>query len=155
MNIAEQPVETKSLYMERTFNTNCEEMFKAWTDPNILMKWFAPEDVTTVSADVDLQVGGDYKIVMQLPDGELAEHYGSYKEIIPSEKLVFTWILDGEGCAGQSAEKSETLVIVEFKAVGDKTEVRLTHDFFITEKAKDMHAFGWNGCLDSLGRLVA
>lgn len=155
MNMAEKQVETKSLYITRTFNTGCEDMFKAWTDPVILKQWFAPEGVITESAEVDLRIGGDYNFILKLPDGERVNHYGTYQEITPHKRLVFTWMLDGEGCGGQSAEKSETLVTVEFNALGDQTEVSLTHDLFITEKAKEMHSFGWNGCLDGLVKMLS
>lgn len=154
MNMAEQQIETRSLYIQRIFNTHCNDMFKAWTDPDILEQWFAPEGVITEAAEVDLRVGGDYKITLKLPDGERVQHYGTYREITPPEKLVFTWILDGEGCEGHKAEKSETLVTVEFNALGNQTEVCLTHELFMTEKAKEMHSFGWNGCLDGLDRML-
>jgi len=154
MNMAEPQTDTKSLYIQRTFNTHCEDMFRAWTDPEILKQWFAPEGVITESAEVDLRVGGDYSLVLKLPDGERVNHYGTYQEISSPEKLVFTWILDGQACEGQKAEQSETLVTVEFNALGDQTEVCLTHDLFVTDKTKEMHAFGWNGCLDSLDRML-
>lgn len=143
------------MYIQRTFNTQCDDMFKAWTDPTILKQWFAPEGVVTEAAEVDLRVGGDYKFTLKMPDGERVQHYGAYQEITPPERLVFTWMLDGVGCDGQKTEQSETLVTVEFKALGDQTQVSLSHDLFMTEKAKEMHAFGWNGCLDGLARLLS
>lgn len=154
MNMAEQQCETKSLYIERTFNTDRDNMFKVWTDPDILMQWFAPEGVITESAEVDLREGGNYKLILKMPDGEQVQHYGTYRQISPPEKLVFTWILDGQVCEGQKSEQSETLVTVEFNSLGDQTRVSLTHDLFLTEKTKEMHASGWNACLDGLLRFL-
>ena len=155
MNIAEKPAETKSLYIQRLFDCDCETMFNVWTDANVLSQWFGPEGVVTESAEVDLRPGGDYRFTLKLPDGEIVQHYGTYREIIAPEKLVFTWLLDGQVCEGGQAETSETLVSVEFRPRGKQTEVSLTHELFVTDKTKDMHAYGWNGCLDSLHRLLS
>ena len=155
MNMAEPTVETKSLYIQRVFDCDRETLFNAWTRSDTLCKWFAPEGVATEAAEVDLRIGGSYCLTLRLPDGEKVQHYGHYREIDAPEKLVFTWMLDGQGCDGSKTEITETLVTVEFREQGKQTEVSLTHEFFLSDKAKEMHALGWYGCLDSLHRLFS
>jgi uncharacterized protein YndB with AHSA1/START domain len=85
---------------------------------------------------------------MKSPDGKSIDHFGSYREIRPPEKLVFTWILDHQNCGGSEGVTGETLVTVEFQDHGGSTAVVLTHEFFPNDKARDGHQLGWNGCLD-------
>lgn len=81
------------LNIRRLYHASRERVFRAWTDPNQLKKWFAvAEGFTTPIADVDLRVGGRYRLGMKPPgeDGVLIVS-GVYQQILPPEKLVFTW----------------------------------------------------------------
>lgn len=146
------PPET-TLHLRRTFPAPREKVFKAWTDPEELKKWWGPEGYATPSATVDLRVGGKYRLgMMKLPDGEIFYLSGVYREVRPPERLVYTWRWEGNTCAEDGV--GETLVTVEFLDRGNATEVVLTHELFPTEKARNDHNRGWNGCLDRLARLV-
>ncbi len=145
--------ETRSkitLDLTRTFDTPREEVFRAWTEPEALKQWFAPSDAfSTPVAEVDLRVGGNYRIGMKPPDkDDLYIVGGTYQEIQPPEKLVFT--LSWE----QGVDVGETLVTVEFRDLGDSTEVVLSHERFPTEESRDKHAEGWNGCLERLAKFL-
>ncbi len=146
--------QTHSAVIKRVFDAPRERVFRAWIDPDELKRWFGPEGVTTVNAEVDLRVGGEYKTVMQTPAGETVHHYGTYREINPPEKLVYTWVLDGQGCGGSEGEYTETLVTIEFHELGTSTEVVLTHEFLPSEKSLEGHTFGWNSSLDCLAQLL-
>lgn len=81
-----------SLKITRRFDASREKVFKAWTDPQALKKWFAPADTyETPAAEVDLRVGGRYRIVMKSRDGEEHRVGGAHREIRAPEKLVFAW----------------------------------------------------------------
>ncbi|HSD52288.1 MAG TPA: SRPBCC domain-containing protein [Candidatus Methylomirabilis sp.] len=137
-----------TLNLRRTFKAPREKVFRAWTDPEELKKWWGPEGYETVSAEVDLSVGGKYRLGMRkLPDGEIFYLSGIYREVRPPERLVYTWRWEAK------PEMGETLVTVEFRQVGGSTEVALTHEFFPTAQARDDHNRGWNGCLDRLEKL--
>jgi uncharacterized protein YndB with AHSA1/START domain len=125
-------------------------VFRAWTDPAQLKKWFAvTEGFTTPIADVDLQIGGRYRLGMQPPgDDQILIVGGVYREIIPPEKLVFTWRWESS-----DEDEPETLVTVNFIAHGDVTEVVLYHERFTSEALRDKHGEGWAGCMDHLIRL--
>ena len=111
--------------------------------------WWGPEGYATPTAEVDLRVGGRYRLGMRkLPDGEIFYLAGTYREVRHPEKLVYTWRWEAE------PEMGETLVTVEFHDVGKETEVVLTHEYFPNQKVRDDHNKGWNSCLDRLAKAV-
>ena len=144
-NTAEKP----AIKITRTYNAPREKVFRAWTDPEVIKKWFAPSDEFAVpEVQVDAKVGGRYRIVMRSPDGEYHRVGGVYREYLPPARLVFTW-------AWESTPEIESLVTVEFKDLGKSTELVLTHERFADEEARDKHQQGWNGCLARLERYLA
>jgi uncharacterized protein YndB with AHSA1/START domain len=136
------------LVVNRTFQAPIEKVFRAWTDPNELDRWFSPVDDVTVSSSVDLRVGGAYRIQINKNDGTSFITSGTYREIQPPHRLVFTW---NGAC---EIEANETVVTIEFFSVGDSTQVTLTHQRFSNEEARDRHEHGWTGCLDRLAKIL-
>ena len=144
------PAQTHSLTVRRTIEAPRERVFHAWSDPEALKQWWCRPGVETPSAEVDLRVGGRYRLGMRRPaDGESFSLSGVFQEVTPPERLVYTWLWKG-----QNPETHETLVTVEFKDRGEKTEVVLTHERFPDVQMRDQHNQGWNDCLDSLDRLM-
>lgn len=137
--------------VSRTINAPRERVFGAWTNPEILMKWWgAGPDYHAGWVEVDLRVGGRYRLTMVHTEKEVTHAVaGEYQEIDRPHKLVHTWKWETEEEAN-----IETLVTVEFNEVGEHTEVMLTHEAFSTEELRDNHAHGWNGCLDNLARAL-
>jgi uncharacterized protein YndB with AHSA1/START domain len=138
--------------LRRTYPATRERLFRAWTDPRELKKWFAVNDgYTTPLAEVDLRVGGRYRLGLQPPgDEELLVVGGEYREIIRPERIVFTWRWE------PSTEHDPfTLVTVEFLARGAVTELILTHEAFLEEAHVKSHQTGWEGCLSQLGTMLA
>jgi uncharacterized protein YndB with AHSA1/START domain len=143
-----------ALRAERTFDAPREAVFAAWTNPEVLRRWWASEPGwQSPSAEVDLRVGGRYRLSMGDPhSGAVHTVAGEYTEVRPPEHLAYTWAWEGdppemEGSAG-------TLVTVEFAENDGRTTVTVVHTGFATEQARDLHTGGWGGCLDSLGRRV-
>lgn len=148
---------TTTLQISRTFQASREKVFQAWTTAEALKKWFGPTDGFTVpSADVDLRVGGKYRIQMKAPDGEIHTVGGIYREVTAPVKLVFTWAWEeGGGCGDSGSEHPvETLVTVEFREKGQNTEVLLTHELLPNTDFRDKHDEGWSGCLNRLAKVV-
>ena len=138
-----------TLRLARTFPVSRERVFKAWTTPQALKRWFAPADAyETPEVEVDLRVGGNYRIVMLSPEGERHTVYGEYREINPPKRLVFTWAWESW------LESEETLVTVEFLERGGETELILTHQRFPNAEVREKHRKGWSGCLDRLPKAV-
>ncbi len=135
-----------TLRLTRTLTAPREKVFKAWTEPAALKKWFAPgDDYATPMAEVELRVGGRYRIQIRSPHGKLHTVVGVYREVKPPERLVFTWSWQEGGM-----DVGETLVTVELRDQGKTTELILTHEQFPTVETRDEHAKGWAGCLDRL-----
>ena len=139
------------LEMRRTIRTSREKAFAAWTDPGQLRQWFAVADgYTTPLAEVELKVGGRYRLGMKPPgESPLLIVGGVYQEILPPERLVFTWQWEGA-----DLNEPETLVTVEFYEAAGVTEVVLKHERFTDAMQRDRHGEGWAGCLDHLERLL-
>ena len=151
------PDPTFSVVINRTINAPRERVFEAWTNPAHLHRWWAvQEDFTVPIAEVDLRIGGSYRLGMQVPDQEQPFIVtGVYREISPPEKLVFTW--KWEAAPPPYAADwvpTETLVTIEFFDRDGSTEVRLTHEMFPDETMRDEHDQGWGRCLNSLTRYL-
>ena len=138
------------LEMRRPIRTSREKLFDAWTNPAQLKKWFAvAEGFTTPIAEVDLKVGGRYRLGMKAPgDNPLLIVGGVYREIVHPARLVFTWQWESA-----DLNEPETLVTVEFHEHEGVTDVRLKHELFTEVALRDKHGEGWAGCLNHLERL--
>jgi uncharacterized protein YndB with AHSA1/START domain len=144
--MATAPPSSLRLTLRRVFRKPRAEVFKAWTDPKELMRWWGPPDMDSPSAEVDLRVGGRYRFGMRRPpDGQPFFVTGIYREIVTGERLVFTWNWEGGPPFGNN-----TLVTIEFLDAVAGTEIVLTHENFESEEARGKHTEGWNGCFDSL-----
>lgn len=78
------------LVLERVVDVPPELVWKAWTEPKHLVKWFTPAPWTTVDCEIDLRPGGIFRTVMRSPEGEDHDNSGCYLEIVENRKLVFT-----------------------------------------------------------------
>ena len=135
--------------IRRIVKASRERVYKAWTTADDLKRWWGPGEFTTPEAQVDARPGGSYLLVMQPPAGDPMRLVGTYKEVQPPERLVYTWRWDTEWSDGH-----ESLVTVEFIDKGDVTEVILNHDQFGPE-GEDPYRDGWEGGLDKLEKAVA
>ncbi len=136
------------LQVSRLINADPNTVFRAWTEPEHLKQWSCPESATVVDAQVDLTVGGAYRLRMQGGDGAVHTATGRYREIDRPRRLVYTWDWEEE-----DSRVGETLVTVEFTDLGGTTEVVLTHELFPTAEAKAGHEQGWTSCLNRLEQL--
>jgi len=138
-----------ALRLSRAIKADPETVFRAWTEPEHLNQWSAPEGMD-VTAEVDLRVGGSYRLRMKNADGEEYIAVGVYREIDPPRRLSYTWTWEhGEH------EVGETLITVEFKDLGGSTEVHLTHELLPHEESRAAHEQGWESCLNRLEGLFA
>jgi len=136
------------LVLKRTLQAPVEQVYRAWTTPALIMRWFAPGDMTVSQAQADVREGGSYRITMQEPDGESYTTYGIYQQVVPNQRLVQTWQWEGS--------QEQTLLTIEFRALGERTtELTLIHERFATVEAKDQHQDGWQGCLQKLEATLA
>lgn len=154
MNITATKTKTYTVSLTREFNVPRERVFEAWTNPEMLTQWFGPREVTTQAAQVDLRVGGKYRLTLQEPNGNVIDHGGEYREIDPPRRLVFTWVLEGQNCEGSEGQFAETVVTLEFQESGASTRLILTHEFLPSEESKEGHTMGWIGSFDCLAAVL-
>jgi uncharacterized protein YndB with AHSA1/START domain len=129
--------------IERLFNAPAKLVWSIWTEPEFIKIWFGSDPHGTVlSADIDLSVGGKYKISFQDSDGRVHTAFGGYVEIIEFSKLHYTWEWESE--AGYVSE-----VTVEFVPQEEKTSLRFTH---ANLNPNSLHGYlnGWNSTMDKI-----
>ena len=141
-------VEAKpSLTVKRHYHAPPEKVFSAWTDPKKLGRWFCPVACEPILAETEARVGGRYRIVVRAQSGEEHDVSGTFREVVPNRRLVFTW-------AWRTTPDRESLVTVELKPDGDGTLLTLTHEQFFDEAARDRHQSGWSPILDRLSEVL-
>jgi uncharacterized protein YndB with AHSA1/START domain len=134
-----------SLTFKRRLNAPPATVFAAWTDPKKIARWFSPAQVKTGTerASIDARVGGRYRLSFDMEDGEHHEVAGVYREVVPNERLVFSW-------AWHSTPERESLVTISLKPDGGGTLLTLTHEQFFDQAARDGHERGWTEILVKL-----
>ena len=138
-----------ALQMKRTFQAPRERVFRAWTDARELALWFAPSpEYTTSVPELDLSVGGKYRIEIRHKGGNTHKVFGTYREITPPEKVSFTWSWENDPSANQS------VVTLEFRDLGAATELLLSHELLPSAEERGKHEHGWNGCLEQLAKYL-
>ncbi len=142
--------EKVGLEIKKTIKARRTEVFRAWLEPELLKKWFAPGKMRVTLAKTDPKVGGAWRIEMagDNPKGIFMTPVfeGVYRTIRPDEELSFTWSM-----LGNPASKST--VTVTFRDVDEGTEVILLHEGFGDVGTRDGHHHGWSGSLENLAGL--
>ena len=137
------------LNLVRAYPVAPEKVWRAWTDPQALKKWWGPTPGEPVAvAELDVRVGGRFRIVFGGAKGTDHEAQGTYKEVVPNRKLVFTWTWPN------TTPDRESLVTIVFRATGNGTELDFSHEQFFDEKARDDHKRGWTGLLEKLDQYL-
>ena len=146
----------RDLVLTRLIEAPCEKVYRAWTEADLLKRWFAPKPYTTPVAELDVRPGGANFIVMRGPDGRDMPNRGVYLEVVPNQRLVFT---DAYVAAWEPSEKPFMTVILTFESEGGKARytARVRHWTVADRDAHEKMGFhqGWGTCADQLASLVA
>ena len=138
-----------SLTLSRSYPVAPEKVWRAWTDPEAVKRWWGPGGVQPVSlARLDVRVGGRFRIVFGGAEGKDHEVQGVYKEVVPNRKLVFTWTWPN------STPERESLVTIMFRAVDRGTQLDFLHEQLFDESVRDNHKRGWSETLDKLAQFL-
>ena len=132
-----------TLLVRRTIKATPERLFAAWTTPSQFVLWWGPEGVDCPGVEMDLRVGGAYRIGNRLPDGAVVWIAGTFERIAPPDELVFSWRME-------HIEAPAERVTVRFEARGAGTEVVVFHERLRSEETRADHKAGWIGCLAGL-----
>lgn len=143
------PADAPILTVQRALRATPERLFELWTGADYIKRWFGGAETEIDRVEIDLRVGGRYRIVVPGEGGSM-EVTGSFLEIERPHRLVYTWVMRGPEMA-----TDETTVTVEFQQVGEMTEIELTHGPFVVPDVRQLHAAGWAACLDEIERMAA
>lgn len=145
---AAQPLE---LVITRRFEAPRELVFEAWTRAEHLARWWAPQDCTLLSCEVDVRPGGAWYRRMRSRDGREHVKRGVYREIAAPERLVFTYLNEAaDGSCGP-----EMLVTVTFEEDAGGTRLTLRQTGFEAPAERDAHTGGWTSALGGLANYLA
>jgi uncharacterized protein YndB with AHSA1/START domain len=143
--LAEKP----SLNLRRHYPVAPERVWRAWTDPQALKQWWGPGGPEAVSlVQLDVRVGGRFRILFGGPRGDDHEVQGTYREVVPNRRLAFTWTWP------RTTPERESLVTITFNAVGGGTELDFVHAQHFDEKVRDGHLQGWSEAFVKLDRFL-
>lgn len=136
--------------VEGVFNASVKRMYRAWTDPDELLNWFGPAKGALLAVDLVLQVGGRICFEFVAKENRRSAIEGTYLEIEPDKKIVFTWSHIVVRPDGEEKVTPQSTVTVTFTANGERTHVRLCHEGVATQDGRDGVSYGWNGAMDQL-----
>ncbi len=131
------------LVITRDFDAPRTLVWDAWTIKEHALKWAGPRDHPVVESDHDIRPGGTWTGVLQGKNGERLGQGGAYIEVVPQEKLVYTFAWTGE-------ENDPTLITVTFADHGKGTRMVFRQQGLKTEPSRDGHRGGWNSSFDRL-----
>jgi uncharacterized protein YndB with AHSA1/START domain len=153
---------TEDIIIERLFDAPRERVWRCWTEPGQLMKWWGPKNITSPAATIDFRVGGRYHFCMRMSDGKEMWSTGNYREIVPMERIVFTDSFadpDGNVVSGTYYGMGDIYppvlnVTLTFEKVNDQTRFKLHHEGIPSTEIVACTQ-GWNEMLDKLEALLA
>ena len=153
---------SRELTIVRVFDAPRELVWKTWTDPERVKRWWGAKGFTAPVYKADLRVGGRYLYCMRSPDGQDVWGTGVYREIVPPERIVATdSFADEKGNIvpathyGMGADMPlELLVTVTFEEHGGKTKLTLRHAGFAPGEDRDSAQTGWNQSFDKLAEAL-
>ena len=140
----------RRLELRRTYPANRDRVFAAWTQAEALKTWWGvSEGYVVTSAEVDLRVGGRYRLEMTPPPGrQVTVLTGEYRVIEPPGKLVFTWGFE-DAAAGETS-----LITLQFLEQGDHTQIILTHEYRGPEGLGPDFRQGWEMMFAGLAQVL-
>jgi uncharacterized protein YndB with AHSA1/START domain len=149
--MASLETEGRTLVIKREFRGSPDELYDAWTKPDLLVEWWGPEGVTTPEHMLDVRVGGAWTTTMLAPDGERLVVSGVYQVLDRPRRIAFTWAWrQPDGSRGH-----ETVVDVSLEPVARGTRLTLTQKTFAEVGHRDRHDQGWSSSFNKLEKLFA
>jgi uncharacterized protein YndB with AHSA1/START domain len=143
----------QTLIITRTFAGTAEQLYRAWTDAKILEQWSCPEFCTMIRFEADPRVGGEWRKEHRNPDGQIHSESGTYLELVPPERIVYTMINGGGFYPGRTINLTIT---VEFAEIAPgRTEMRFVQTGGMTDELLGWMDEGWNSSFNQLERALS
>jgi uncharacterized protein YndB with AHSA1/START domain len=146
----------RELVLTRVVDAPREKLFQGWTDPKLMVQWFAPAPLTTIVHEVDPRPGGVFRVTMRDPNGTEYPANGVYLEVVKNERIVTT---DAYERAWQPSAKPFMTSIITFEDAGPGKTKYTARALHWTKEDRETHEKmgfheGWGQCLDQLVALV-
>jgi len=138
----------------RVFDAPQQLVWNPRTSPAMPVHWFGCVAFSTVDAEADVRVGGNWRVVLRAPDGTDFPAYGTYLELVPVERIVMTHQWEKE-VAGVNPPKHETIVTVVLSEEEGGTRMHFRQTGLATEASRDSHIGGWCDSMDALATELA
>lgn len=145
--IEQSEIKQNILTISCLFDASLSRVYQAWTDPEQMSQWMGPGTVSCESIEMDLKVGGKYRLAMRTDDG-LMTAFGEYREIEPNRRLVFTW-------QWENGSFTDSLVTLGFAELDGQTQMTLVHTGLPDQNITEHHSQGWSGSLVKLEQFLA
>jgi len=147
--MSEIDVDTGTVRVERTYEAPVEAVFDAWTNPEVMRRWWKADPSHEVTIAADVRVGGDYRLAIHPPDGDDMVVHGTYREVSRPDRLVYSWTWEGTG--PYANHETEVAVTFQEEEPG-RTTVTIEHVGLLDDTSRANHRRGWNGVLESFAR---
>ena len=139
-----------NLVFKRVIPASPDEVFEAWTQPELMRQWLAPGANKVVDAHTDVRVGGRFRIRSTAPDHTLHTIDGTYRELSSGRRIVMTWSYSGPVAL---LCEMETRIEIDFEPTSDgETLMTVTQTRIASEEAAQAYGEGWPTCFDKLER---
>lgn len=138
------------LEIKRVLPDTASVVFRAFSSPDELARWWGPEGFTIPSLEFNPRVGHSYRIEMQPPEGDRFYLTGEFREVDPPARLAYTFVWEDP-----NPDDVETLVELSFRDLGESTEVALTQRAFKTDARRELHRNGWTDSFDKLEQFIS
>ena len=142
-------VEDLMLQLSRILPAPPDAVFAACVEPEELRRWWGPKGFTSPGVELDVRVGGKYRIAMQPPDGEVFFLSGEFREVRPPSRLAFTFVWEPA-----DVDDVETVAVLDLEDLDGRTRLDLRQGAFATGARRDLHEGGWTDSLDRLEELL-
>ena len=136
-----------SLSLVRRIKARPSIVFAALTPPEGIGRWWGPVAGPVLLAEIDLRVGGRFRVRFRMLDGSEHESSGEYLEVVPAKRLAMSWLWTSGGDG-----TGESRLEFDLRALPDGTELTLTHSRLRDDEVRRSHEEGWSGALDKLVR---
>lgn len=153
LEFLKSPAGADPIVIERQFTTSPERLFRAWTQPEEIVRWFGPAPHSLATAAVDLRVGGIWRLDFPTDADRSNALTGEYEEIVPGRRLVYSWRHEQTGENGDLDVSPVSTVTVKFTPADNGTLLIIEHAGG-SEEGRKGFPVGWTACLENLYGIV-
>jgi uncharacterized protein YndB with AHSA1/START domain len=148
--LARTPITDRELVIERLIDAPRDFVFRTWIDPRMALIWWGPPESPATHVQIDLRIGGQWSGRLRNAEGNEVRQRGILREVLPPQRIVFTFIWEDATWRGQ-----ESLVSIHFAEESDRTRMTLNERPFRSRELRDANVVEWSHAIDRFAALLA